>query len=121
MRTRARRQRTISPCVYMMTICMLMESQGSEGSLVLVSLLGLHLYAYGIARFRRLREKKILITCHLYAYGIARFRRLVFKLAHNTVHLYAYGIARFRRHVLFLNIFMFHLYTYGITRYRRDE
>ena len=30
-RTRARRQRTISPCIYMMTICILMESQGSEG------------------------------------------------------------------------------------------
>jgi len=30
-RTRARRQRTISPCVYMMTICMLMGLQGSEG------------------------------------------------------------------------------------------
>ena len=31
-RTRARRQRTISPCIYMMTICILMESQGSEGA-----------------------------------------------------------------------------------------
>ena len=30
-RTRARRQRTILPCVYTMTICILMESQGSEG------------------------------------------------------------------------------------------
>ena len=31
-RTRARRQRTISPCVYMITICMLMGLQGSEGT-----------------------------------------------------------------------------------------
>ena len=30
-RTRARRQRTISPCVYTIIICILMESQGSEG------------------------------------------------------------------------------------------
>ena len=34
-RTRARRQRTISPCIYMMTIWILMESQGSEGKCIL--------------------------------------------------------------------------------------
>ena len=35
-RTRARSQRTISPCVYMITIGMLMGSQGSEGYIMLI-------------------------------------------------------------------------------------